>query len=207
MKRESVPAFLVSVQGLKKSGKTTVIEGLIASLLARGFQVGSIKTTHHPRMSLDLKGTDTYRHVRAGAEFVIAHSGEETVFIERHRSKKELKEIIRLFPPNIQFILCEGSSEPEIPSFIVCLKSMAQMEETVKLRQIPSKRIIALSGVVALSSESHAPYPLFDILNPVHREALTSLLIEKAGNPLPAGIPRGPLKEDPYWHPGEISER
>ena len=41
----NVPSPAISIVGRHNSGKTTLIEQLIAELVARGFDVGSIK--HH----------------------------------------------------------------------------------------------------------------------------------------------------------------
>ena len=56
---------IVSVVGKKKSGKTTVVEGLVAELVRRGWRVGTIKHGHH--FDLDTEGTDSWRHRAAGS--------------------------------------------------------------------------------------------------------------------------------------------
>jgi molybdopterin-guanine dinucleotide biosynthesis protein B len=57
---------LVSIVGKKKSGKTTLIERLVAELVARGWRVGTIKHGHD--FDLDTEGTDSWRHRAAGSE-------------------------------------------------------------------------------------------------------------------------------------------
>ena len=146
-------------QGLKKSGKTTVTEAVIASLLARGFRVGSIKSTHRARFDLDLVGSDTERHSRAGARIVIAGSEKETIRLERHRGRKAFKELAELFPADIQFVICEGSIAPEISTYVLCLESIDRLEETLSLRKIPGKQVIALSGMAASGRYLGPPWP------------------------------------------------
>ena len=57
---------VVAVSGVKNSGKTTLIEGLIPLLCARGLKVAVIKHDGHD-FSPDVPGTDTCRHLNAGA--------------------------------------------------------------------------------------------------------------------------------------------
>jgi molybdopterin-guanine dinucleotide biosynthesis adapter protein len=57
---------IVSVVGKKKSGKTTLIERLVAELVRRGLRVGTIKHGHD--FDLDTEGTDSWRHRAAGSE-------------------------------------------------------------------------------------------------------------------------------------------
>lgn len=60
----------VCIVGKKKSGKTTVLIGLVAELTRRGHRVMTIKHGH--RFDLDREGTDSFRHrVEGGAERVI----------------------------------------------------------------------------------------------------------------------------------------
>jgi molybdopterin-guanine dinucleotide biosynthesis protein B len=60
---------LVAIVGKKKSGKTTVIERLVAELVRRGWRVGTIKHGHH--FDLDTEGKDSWRHRAAGSERVV----------------------------------------------------------------------------------------------------------------------------------------
>ncbi|MSR36296.1 MAG: molybdopterin-guanine dinucleotide biosynthesis protein B [Gemmatimonadetes bacterium] len=57
---------IVAVVGKKKSGKTTLVEGLVAELVRRGRRVGTIKHGHD--FDLDTEGTDSWRHRAAGSE-------------------------------------------------------------------------------------------------------------------------------------------
>ncbi|MCK6503427.1 molybdopterin-guanine dinucleotide biosynthesis protein B [Myxococcota bacterium] len=60
----SVPT--VAVVGWKDAGKTTLVEGLVRALTARGLRVGTVKATHHD-VEPDAPGKDSWRHRRAGA--------------------------------------------------------------------------------------------------------------------------------------------
>ena len=75
---------LFAVVGGKHSGKTTVIEHLIAELRRRGFHVGAIKEMVRIP-TLDTPNTETDRYTQAGAEMVVAVPRNETVIFIRRR--------------------------------------------------------------------------------------------------------------------------
>ena len=52
------------VTGWKNSGKTGLMERLVAEFTARGLRVSTVKHAHHV-FDVDHKGKDSYRH-RAG---------------------------------------------------------------------------------------------------------------------------------------------
>lgn len=66
----------LGVIGAKKSGKTTVIEGLINHLSGEGYRVATMKHTSH-RHQFDTPGKDSYRHRQAGAKLTIAVSDND----------------------------------------------------------------------------------------------------------------------------------
>ena len=68
-----VPSPAVAIVGRHNSGKTTLVEKLIAQIVSRGLDVGSIKHHSHKDFEIDHPGKDSYRHRAAGAsETVIA---------------------------------------------------------------------------------------------------------------------------------------
>ncbi|MFE3837080.1 molybdopterin-guanine dinucleotide biosynthesis protein B [Pseudogemmobacter sonorensis] len=63
---------IYGITGRKNSGKTTLVERLVAEFAARGLRVSTIKHSHHAA-GLDRPGTDSDRHRAAGAiEVVLA---------------------------------------------------------------------------------------------------------------------------------------
>lgn len=61
---------VVGVVGWKNSGKTGLVERLVAHLSARGLRVATVKHAHH-EAEVDVPGTDSHRHRAAGASQVI----------------------------------------------------------------------------------------------------------------------------------------
>lgn len=61
---------VVGIVGWKDSGKTGLVERLVADLAARGLRVATVKHAHH-EAEVDVPGTDSHRHRAAGAAQVI----------------------------------------------------------------------------------------------------------------------------------------
>ena len=73
----NVPSPAVAFVGRHNSGKTTIIVKAIRELVARGWDVGSVKHHSHVGFEIDYPGKDSYRHREAGAsETVIACPGQ-----------------------------------------------------------------------------------------------------------------------------------
>jgi molybdopterin-guanine dinucleotide biosynthesis protein MobB len=206
----TAPPFVVSVLGLKKSGKTTVASALIAALRARGYRVAGLKKTHLRRLSLDPRGTDSFRLVEAGALFVAARSREETVTVHREPQPDGLEDLLVLVPPSMQIVVAEGSSGGLRTGVVLCLREADRLEETMRVRGVRPAELIALSGVFTGDPQAAAALraaaaqglpPVVNVLVVEEREALCERVLAAAGHPLAATEPAGPLALDPSWRP------
>ncbi len=206
------PPLVVSVLGLKKSGKTTVASALIASLRARGYWVAALKKTHLHLLSLDPRGTDSFRLAEAGALFVAARSREETVTVHREAQPDDLEALLALVPPSMQIVVAEGVSGPRA-QVVLCLKTAEGLGETLRVRGLGTAGLLALSGVFAadpqavkasrasaLLPQGSLP-PAFNVLAAEQREALSDRVLAAAPHLRPAAEPAGPLIADPSWRP------
>ena len=61
---------IVSIVGKSDSGKTTLLEKLVAAIRSRGYRVGTIKHDTHG-FDIDHEGKDSWRHKKAGARTVV----------------------------------------------------------------------------------------------------------------------------------------
>ncbi len=59
-------APILSLVGYSNSGKTTLMEKLVAGLTAQGLRIATIKHSHH-QPEMDTPGKDSWRHKQAGA--------------------------------------------------------------------------------------------------------------------------------------------
>lgn len=105
---------IVSIVGISKSGKTTLIEGLIRELKSRGYRVGTIK--HTPRgMTFDVPDKDSWRHIQAGSEAVAISSPDEVVLIKPVTQAFTLDELAHLVGEGYDIILAEGFKQSNAP--------------------------------------------------------------------------------------------
>jgi len=100
------------VVGWKNSGKTTLIERLVAEFVRRGWRVSTVKHAHHAA-DIDRSGTDSFRHRAAGAREVALVGGERFA-IMREQGDVPLAEVLaRLAPADL--VLIEGFKRERHP--------------------------------------------------------------------------------------------
>jgi molybdopterin-guanine dinucleotide biosynthesis protein B len=80
--------FVVGVAGWKNSGKTTLVERLVAALVARGYTVSTVKHSHHD-VTFEKDGTDSARHRDAGAREVAVVSPHRWAVMSERRNDIE----------------------------------------------------------------------------------------------------------------------
>ncbi len=111
----AIPSPAISVVGRHNSGKTTLIEKLIAELTDRGFDVGSVKHHSHVGFEIDQPGKDSYRHRHAGAtETVIACPGQ-MARIKTTSGELECDEIVASMPGH-DIVVVEGYRKSGLPT-------------------------------------------------------------------------------------------
>jgi len=106
---------IVCVCGKKNSGKTTLLEKLIAALTRRGLAVATIKHDRHG-FDIDHEGKDTWRHKRAGAVATLI-SGPDRIGLVRDLPDGEmsLEQICGLLGDGIELVLAEGFKRSALP--------------------------------------------------------------------------------------------
>jgi molybdopterin-guanine dinucleotide biosynthesis protein MobB len=103
-KRRPIP--VVSVVGKSDSGKTTLMEGLIRELSARGWRVASVK--HHVHeVEVDVPGKDSWRHAHAGAVTSMISSPTQFVTVRRVDRERTIDEL-REAAGDVDLLLTEG---------------------------------------------------------------------------------------------------
>ncbi|MDR0514301.1 MAG: molybdopterin-guanine dinucleotide biosynthesis protein B [Coriobacteriaceae bacterium] len=110
-----IPSPAISIVGRHNSGKTTRVERLTAELVARGYDVGSIKHHSHRGFDIDYPGKDSYRHRAAGAsETVIAAPGQMAC-IKTIEGEMECSELLRNMPGH-DIVIVEGYRKSNLPT-------------------------------------------------------------------------------------------
>ncbi|MEM9249475.1 MAG: molybdopterin-guanine dinucleotide biosynthesis protein B [Pseudomonadota bacterium] len=102
------PPRVCGVVGWKNSGKTGLVERLVAEITARGVRVSTIKHAHHG-VDVDQPGTDSYRHRAAGAQEVLLSSAGRWALMAELRGAPE-PGLAELMPrlSEVDLVLVEG---------------------------------------------------------------------------------------------------
>lgn len=111
----NIPSPAVSIVGRHNSGKTTLIEKLIAEMVGRGHDVGSIKHHSHVGFDIDHPGKDSYRHRAAGASETVVASPDMLARVKTLEHEVECSEIVRSMPGH-DIIIVEGYRKSGLPT-------------------------------------------------------------------------------------------
>jgi len=97
----------LSLVGFSNSGKTTLIEKLVAGLTAQGLHIGTIKHSHH-QPEMDTPGKDSWRHKQAGAVTSLLVGPEKVLMVSDVRETLTPQQLTaRLFRGD-DLVLVEG---------------------------------------------------------------------------------------------------
>ena len=99
---------LYGVTGWKNSGKTVLVERLVAEITGRGLAVSTLKHAHHA-FDVDRPGKDSQRHRAAGAAQVLVASSARWALITELRGAPEppLAALLERLDP-VDLVLVEG---------------------------------------------------------------------------------------------------
>ncbi len=117
---------LIAFVGHSNTGKTTLVEHIVRELKQRGAAVGVVKHTGHG-FSLDGKGRDTWKFTKAGADGVMAVSGNR-LFLHRKREPGDsILSLIHSAFSHMDWVLLEGGKrEAGIPKIEVIRKDVSE---------------------------------------------------------------------------------
>jgi molybdopterin-guanine dinucleotide biosynthesis protein MobB len=103
---------LIAVCGLKKSGKTTLLEGLIPALTRKGLRIAAVKHDGHDFIP-DVPRTDSFRLKSAGAFGVAVYSRNRWMAVKD--AADTTAEQMAEFFPDADLILLEGGKSLSCP--------------------------------------------------------------------------------------------
>ena len=145
---------IYGVTGWKNSGKTGLMERLVAEFTARGFSVSTIKHAHHS-FDVDQPGKDSFRHREAGAKEVLLASRNRFVLMNELRGEEEprLSGLLAKLS-SVDLVLIEGYKRDRHPNI------EAHRKET-------GKNLIAVADAtiraVASNNNPSLDKPVFDL--------------------------------------------
>lgn len=123
---KKIPVFAIS--GVKNSGKTTLITQLLPILSAQGIHTAVVKHDGHD-FDADVPGTDTYRHLGAGAYGTAVFSASKYMLVKKTPSKADIypdEAQFRDWFPEADLILLEGFKSYPCPKLEVIRKGNSQ---------------------------------------------------------------------------------
>lgn len=141
--------------GWKNTGKTGLMERLVADITARGLTVSTIKHAHHT-VDIDQPGRDSHRHRQAGAHEVLLASANRWALMHELRGTGEppVEALLAKLAP-VDLVLIEGYKKAAHPKVET---HRAEAGRPLMAREDPTIRAVASD--VALPGLA---VPLFDL--------------------------------------------
>ena len=142
------PIPVVSFVGKKKSGKTTVVLGVIRELRDRGHRLAVIKHDTHG-FEVDVPGTDSYRFREAGAEVVGISSPDKYVWLNTVEQEPSLEDLVGQIGEPVDLVITEGFKKQDAPKIEVSRRARS------------SELVCAVDELVGITSDQPFPdYPV-----------------------------------------------
>lgn len=110
---------IVSIVGRKNTGKTSLTVKIIEELTRRGYNVSSIKHSHH-EMEMDREHTDTWRHKLAGSNVVVGVGSTSFFNVRDILDLNRLLFLIK-FMDDVDFVVIEGFKSYNFPKIVTSL--------------------------------------------------------------------------------------
>jgi cyclic pyranopterin phosphate synthase len=150
------------------TGKTTVLQRLVAYLSGKGYRVATLKHVHQAH--LDLPGKDSWKHKASGAVAVGLTTPEEYITISARDETQDPHELLR-FLPEVDLVLAEGFRHSSLPKIEVVRAELGR--EVVTSATELAALITDVDGL-------NAPVPIFPLDQP---EQLAEWIMHKFLHP------------------------
>ena len=149
---------VISIVAKSGTGKTTLLEKLIAELKQRGYRVGAMKHDAH-QFDIDREGKDSWRLTQAGAHTMVISSPAKIAIIKQnaHMTEPSVSEIVNTYYSDVDIVLTEGFKNNRFPKIEVHRK---ERSSTIMCRgETDDPTLIA----VASNDHLETDVPVFDI--------------------------------------------
>lgn len=164
---------VVSVIGLKDSGKTFVAVGLVAALERRGRQVMVVKHGHH--FEIDTPGTDSWRLRHEGGAHRVVLAGPEGMVVMGGwglKGELSLQQVVNRFLSDAEIVVVEGYKSSDVPKIEVH-RPAAHAEPLYRPNLSNSEQFLAL---VTDTPEIEVAIPVLDLNAPDLSDRLADLV-------------------------------
>ena len=149
---------VISIVAKSGTGKTTLLEKLIAEMKRRGYRVAAVKHDAH-RFEIDHEGKDSWRLSRAGADTMVITSPEKLALVKQYPPDREpsLAETVAAYCNDVDIVFSEGFKKSPLPKIEVHRRECGDVLLCRGEEHDPT--------LIAVASDSHldVDVPLFDI--------------------------------------------
>lgn len=150
---------VISFVAKSGTGKTTLLEQVIAELKRRGYRVGVIKHDAH-RFDIDHPGKDSHRLTAAGADIMLISSPEKLALVKQHQAAPEVEDLLATYFADVDLVLTEGFKKSSLPKIEV---HRQERSPTLLCRgEVDDPTLIAVASDVRLDLD----VPVLDLNTP-----------------------------------------
>jgi molybdopterin-guanine dinucleotide biosynthesis protein MobB len=110
---------VICIVGTSKTGRTKLMEELIKDLKNRGLKVGALKYHKHGDFEIDVKGKDTWKYAKAGADTIAITSSVKFAVIKNENVMTDIDEICETYFSGTDVVLADGFTQSDKPRIIV----------------------------------------------------------------------------------------
>ena len=151
----------VAFIGYQNSGKTTLVEKVIAELVRRGLTVGTVKHHGHAGFDIDVPGKDSWRHAHAGSRHVGLICADRFAEYGNTASEMPLADMLARFT-DVDVVLVEGYKAAGLPNVVVARSGVDRMRGASSL-DLVDEATLAIACNDALAQHLHLKVPVLDI--------------------------------------------
>jgi len=135
---------VLSIVGRSNSGKTTLVEKLIARLSAQGLRIATIKHSHH-QPEMDAPGKDSWRHKQAGAATSFLIGPQQMMMVADIQEQLNPNLLASRYCDGFDLVLVEGYNS--LPGAKI---EVVRAARSTELRCAPEELIALVSDVDTL---------------------------------------------------------
>ena len=149
---------VISIVAKSGTGKTTLLEKMIAEFKRRGRRVGALKHDAH-RFEIDHEGKDSWRLTQAGADIMMISSKSKLAMVKMNQQDDEppVTEVIDTYFSDVDVVLTEGFKKNDFQKIEVNRKARSQ--------DLLCRGEVDDPGLLAVASDDslNVDVPVFDI--------------------------------------------
>ncbi|MDO4590762.1 MAG: molybdopterin-guanine dinucleotide biosynthesis protein B [Slackia sp.] len=153
------PSPAVSFVGRHNSGKTTLLVKVIAELVSRGLDIGTIKHHGHSDFEIDYPGKDSFRHRAAGSCDTVIVSPTRMARVTELKVEPECNAIVETMPDH-DLVIVEGYRQSGLPVIEVIRRAnerdLAAADEFCDRGSV--RGVFPCAVVTDMESVAHAAY-------------------------------------------------